>query len=239
MKHLKPVSLLFSFLVTLSSCLNNDAAETKTPKAKSPFATPPPAAAPVATPVTSTPVSPTVPATTTPGNTVTVQPSPTPATTAAVALNPEHGKPGHRCDIAVGAPLDSKPTQPVTQPATPTVTKSAPVVSFPTITPTPTTPASSDKTATGLNPEHGKPGHRCDIAVGAPLNSPAPAKTTTEVNTAPVVQPSISPATVSSPVIPGTPVVNDKGEQLNPEHGKPGHRCDIAVGAPLNSKPKQ
>jgi hypothetical protein len=26
---------------------------------------------------------------------------------------------------------------------------------------------------------------------------------------------------------------------LNPEHGKPGHRCDIAVGAPLNSKPKQ
>lgn len=34
----------------------------------------------------------------------------TPAKPAAgVALNPAHGAPGHRCDIAVGQPLDSKP----------------------------------------------------------------------------------------------------------------------------------
>jgi len=26
-----------------------------------------------------------------------------------VALNPAHGQPGHRCDIAVGAPLNSAP----------------------------------------------------------------------------------------------------------------------------------
>lgn len=26
---------------------------------------------------------------------------------------------------------------------------------------------------------------------------------------------------------------------LNPAHGQPGHRCDIAVGQPLNSQPKQ
>jgi hypothetical protein len=26
---------------------------------------------------------------------------------------------------------------------------------------------------------------------------------------------------------------------MNPSHGQPGHRCDIAVGAPLNSKPTQ
>lgn len=26
---------------------------------------------------------------------------------------------------------------------------------------------------------------------------------------------------------------------LNPPHGQPGHRCDIAVGQPLNSQPKQ
>ena len=38
----------------------------------------------------------------------------TPAKTATqkdVALNPPHGQPGHRCDIAVGQPLDSKPAQ--------------------------------------------------------------------------------------------------------------------------------
>ena len=28
-------------------------------------------------------------------------------------------------------------------------------------------------------------------------------------------------------------------EGMNPPHGQPGHRCDIAVGAPLDSKPKQ
>ncbi|MBK6446410.1 MAG: hypothetical protein IPF81_14275 [Bacteroidetes bacterium] len=32
-------------------------------------------------------------------------------------------------------------------------------------------PASA-QTATGMNPAHGQPGHRCDIAVGAPLSSP-------------------------------------------------------------------
>ncbi|MEI9909110.1 MAG: hypothetical protein WDO71_05235 [Bacteroidota bacterium] len=39
----------------------------------------------------------------------------TPATTSnpvsTAGLNPAHGQPGHRCDISVGAPLDSKPAQ--------------------------------------------------------------------------------------------------------------------------------
>ena len=43
-------------------------------------------------------------------------------------LNPAHGQPGHRCDIQVGAPLDSKPTQATVnttpQPATITSTPS-------------------------------------------------------------------------------------------------------------------
>lgn len=236
MKNVMPVSLLVSFLFSLTSCLNNEAEETKTPRATSPFATPPPANTPVTAPVTPAPATQPVPATTTTTNTITPQP----ATTPAVALNPEHGKPGHRCDIAVGAPLTSQPAQPVTQPATTSKTTpvvSAPVASAPVITPTSIPSASTDKTATGLNPEHGKPGHRCDIAVGAPLNSPAPAKTNTEASATPVVQPSISPATVAQPVTPVAPAVNEKGEQLNPEHGKPGHRCDIAVGAPLNSQP--
>ena len=124
-------------------------------------------------------------------------------------INPEHGKPGHRCDIAVGAPL------------TAAASASAAV---------PTAQTASISASSGLNPEHGKPGHRCDIAVGAPLNS-SPASNT--------AQPIAVPTQASNPVIqsaasPGS-VTTAPG--MNPEHGKPGHRCDIAVGAPLNSKP--
>jgi hypothetical protein len=158
-----------------------------------------------------------------------------PVATAPAGLNPEHGKPGHRCDIAVGAPLDSKPTQPVANPSISLPAngqKSTPVISSPSVPPTVSAPA----TGPGLNPEHGKPGHRCDIAVGAPLNS-APAATNTQP--AATITPSISPASVQPAPTPVTPVVNTDGAGLNPEHGKPGHRCDIAVGAPLNSKPKE
>lgn len=56
----------------------------------------------------------------------------------------------------------------------------------------------------GLNPAHGQPGHRCDIAVGAPLTSPSSNSSMLNSDT-----------------------------MLNPAHGQPGHRCDIAVGAPL------
>ena len=239
MKYLNQLSILSAAVILCTSCMNDDKAETKVPKAKSPFATPPP----VNAPVTTTPVT-TAPATNTTTTTLPVTPATQEATaivpekTPAVALNPEHGKPGHRCDIAVGAPLDSKPTV-TTQPATtPTTSKSAPVVSAPVVTTT-TAPATTTATnsGSGLNPEHGKPGHRCDIAVGAPLNS-APAKTAETPAT--TIQPSISPATVTQPATTtAVPTVNEKGEQLNPEHGKPGHRCEIAVGAPLNSKPKQ
>ncbi|RYZ55627.1 MAG: hypothetical protein EOO14_13010, partial [Chitinophagaceae bacterium] len=51
------------------------------------------------------------PASSEPAATAT-QPLSAPASTgngAAVALNPEHGAPGHRCDIQVGAPLNSAP----------------------------------------------------------------------------------------------------------------------------------
>lgn len=83
-------------------------------------------------------------------------------------------------------------------------------------------------TASGMNPPHGQPGHRCDIAVGALLNSKpaAPATTTgTTVNAQPQVTMTEVPTKVKT--LPG----------MNPPHGEPGHRCDIAVGAPLNSKP--
>lgn len=86
---------------------------------------------------------------------------------SAPALNPPHGQPHHRCDIAVGAPLNStaKQTQPtLTQPVQtqpvqiqPTQTQQAPV----TVAPTGVKPK--------MNPPHGQPYHRCEIQVGAPL----------------------------------------------------------------------
>ena len=48
-----------------------------------------------------------------------------------------------------------------------------------------TNPATTEKTAPEkvvLNPKHGEPGHRCDIAVGAPLNSKNDKKTTENIN---------------------------------------------------------
>lgn len=72
-------------------------------------------------------------------------------------LNPAHGEPGHRCDIPVGSPLNSPPGNVST--ATPPVTA----------TPVPPVAATPVKTAPGMNPPHGEPGHDCSIAVGQPL----------------------------------------------------------------------
>lgn len=99
-----------------------------------------------------------------------------PNNSAKPALNPEHGKPFHRCDISVGAPIDSAPPQN----AAPQVAQPQPQMkssSFntnpisPTSAPVPT-PVSAPQ-ATGpkpaTNPAHGQPHHRCDLQVGAPL----------------------------------------------------------------------
>ncbi len=73
--------------------------------------------------------------------------------------------------------------------------------------------SSDSKGDIALNPAHGQPGHRCDIAVGAPLNS--------------------APATSSDNTQSGVPWINSGDIKLNPAHGQPGHRCDIKVGDPL------
>lgn len=84
-------------------------------------------------------------------------------------------------------------------------------------------------TAAGMNPPHGQPNHRCDIAVGAPLSSPkgamptAPAPTMTPT---PQGQASITPVDMAS----GTTATKPG---MNPPHGQAGHLCEIAVGAPL------
>ena len=77
------------------------------------------------------------------------------------ALNPEHGQPYHRCEIAVGAPIDSAPAQ---QNAPQTQT---PSILSPNIAPAPQAQSLGPKPA--LNPAHGEPHHRCELAVGAPL----------------------------------------------------------------------
>ncbi len=94
---------------------------------------------------------------------------------AAKGMNPAHGQPGHRCDIAVGAPLSSpKSAAPATSGAakTPYTITQTPT-STTTSVPAPTTPAllnpDAKPTAPGMNPPHGQAGHKCEVAVGAPL----------------------------------------------------------------------
>jgi len=142
-------------------------------------------------------------------------------------VNPAHGQPGHRCDIAVGAPLPAASTpvlnaNPVSAPAI------NPSVPAPTVA-QPQPPVAS--VASGLNPAHGQPGHRCDIPVGESL-SKAPAKKTTTTSS-----PTITPTTANKPLVEAPDTMFAKG--LNPAHGKPGHRCDIAVGQPLASAGKK
>lgn len=155
-------------------------------------------------------------------------------------LNPAHGKPGHRCDIAVGAPLNSAPAQTKT-----TAAQSAQTVQ---VNPnqknvvTTTTVAAPVKVGKGMNPSHGQPGHRCDIPVGAPLNSPVTKPVAAAPQQGGAVEKTftVSPPPADNTAVPAllsTESTNTKtvttAEGMNPIHGKPGHRCDIAVGAPL------
>ena len=97
-----------------------------------------------------------------PENAVTPAPlnaTPIASTSGKPALNPEHGQPYHRCEIAVGAPIDSAPAQ-QNAPQTPSILS-------PNIAPAPQAQSLGPKPA--LNPAHGEPHHRCDLAVGAPL----------------------------------------------------------------------
>lgn len=93
----------------------------------------------------------------------------------------------------------------------------------------------TNSNSAGMNPAHGQPNHRCDIAVGAPLNSP-PGKSASVPN--PTVPNPGSKVAVPAVIQSNTPTVVTK-PGMNPPHGQAGHRCDIAVGAPLNSPPSK
>jgi hypothetical protein len=111
-----------------------------------------------------------------------------------------------------------------------------PVSITPSVTPGPTTVVAeskpvASKNIAGLNPAHGQPGHRCDIAVGAPLNSP-PVQTTSQVQAPPVQMPQVqaSPAPVQK-----SPSATNGLVKINPPHGQPGHDCAVKVGDPLKN----
>ena len=97
----------------------------------------------------------------------TVNPNNAAATSGPIAagMNPAHGQPNHRCDIPVGAPLNSPAT---TTASKPVVQQQSQTVPTPAVTTT-STPAPTTPTPEGMNPPHGQTNHRCDIAVGAPL----------------------------------------------------------------------
>jgi hypothetical protein len=153
-----------------------------------------------------------------------------PIIAASGKLNPAHGQPGHRCDIAVGAALPANGTPTGLKLPTP----NAPVINTPVQTTATTTPAvqpaAATAVATGINPAHGQPGHRCDIAVGQPLNS-KPQTSNPAVSTPSPVFTTPTPAPVKSD--------GNLAKGLNPAHGQPGHRCDIAVGQPLAGAAKK
>lgn len=129
-------------------------------------------------------------------------------TKSNLIFNPPHGEAGHTCALAVGAPLN--PTASV-QPQRNTNPQPAAVAASAVV----------NTSGKKLNPKHGEPGHRCDIAVGALLDSkPTQVVTTTQ------------PAVTQIPAV-------KVAKGLNPPHGQPNHRCDLAIGAPLNSKPVQ
>lgn len=172
MKRLSTLIPGFTLLL-LVSCGSSEEKETKaeTPAVNTTTVSQPasnsvvstaPAATSTIVPTNTTPVTTTQPVTTT--------------TTTATGLNPAHGQPGHRCDISVGAPLNSPPGQAKTTTPTVNTTTNSPSTLTPSIVNTSpkvvTTPTTAQPVAAGMNPAHGQPGHRCDISVGAPLNSP-------------------------------------------------------------------
>lgn len=159
------------------------------------------------------------------------------AVSATVLISCQKEKPSEK--ITNDAPVET-----VTETAPVQTTEAAPAV-LQNATPTPNT----QNVAPGMNPAHGQPGHRCDIAVGAPLTSAPAAKATTQaVTTQGNNQFQVTPggATVtktttpnSNPTVTTTPTpiaqTTEPGMQgkPNPAHGQPGHRCDVPTGQPL------
>jgi hypothetical protein len=148
-------------------------------------------------------------------------------------------KSGDEAPATTPATNTTQPAANTTQPAEPAATQqTVPAASQTTVAPpvnvapgqlSQQQPASSG--AVALNPAHGQPGHDCSIPVGQPLKkSGGGVSNGVQVTTTPTQQQQ-QPITVSAPA---TQPLSGAKPKINPAHGQPGHRCDIAVGAPLN-----
>jgi hypothetical protein len=215
---MKPIYYTFLALtITLISCKNNDENANAVPKVITPFTQ-----QTVATTETDQQAAPQKHNLFQENNAIS-----TPSVAAGV--NPAHGQPNHRCDIAVGAPLNSPANGTAVTPQSNQVQMQPQVQTV--------TQSSTAKTVTpkGMNPPHGQPNHRCDIPVGAPLNSKPATATTTAATPTPVSGEISKNITVQSPppLISPVPANTETPEGMNPPHGQAGHRCDVAVGAPL------
>ena len=148
-------------------------------------------------------------------------------------FNPPHGQPWHRCEIPVGAPLNpGSQSTPYNAGQTPTQQIASTATASNTARPT-------------LNPPHGEPFHRCDIPVGAPLDSPPRNTNTTATDNnqagaqtqgtiTPIIPSNLNEGQANKPVVTNeTPENIGPKPALNPPHGQPWHRCDIRVGDPL------
>ncbi len=134
-------------------------------------------------------------------------------------------------NVNTSAPITNAPPSPQTTgaatPATAVVDDKKPIST--------SLPVQENKSAKlMLNPAHGLPGHRCDLAVGAALNSVPAAKPV--AGTQPVAA-----ATTPAPVVTTSPVAAPTAQpagvkpKLNPAHGLPFHDCAIEVGKPLKN----
>lgn len=174
-------SLLLISLTLLTSCKKEEE-ETKTLDPNKQIILP--RVAPI--PATSTYVQPNNPQTVTqqqPAQTITPgqQVANQKQVVTKPGMNPPHGQAGHRCDIAVGAPLNSKPNATAT-PSQPAFTKTVipnaaqQAKSAGTATTTAGTPALLNPTTAGTNPPHGQPGHVCGTPVTPAASTPETAK---------------------------------------------------------------
>jgi len=134
------------------------------------------------------------------------------------------------------ATSDTTQSEPTTTEVLPATDPSATIGADPNLAIQPASPATgavqttqTAGTAGVKNPAHGEPGHVCGVPVGQVLDGKTPSAPTSVVPTMAAPKPSAAPATGNAKVAPGA----------NPPHGQPGHRCDISVGEPLDSKPKQ
>lgn len=108
-----------------------------------------------------------------------------------------------------------------------------------TATPETTNQATTNQTTaakSNLNPPHGQPGHRCDIQVGAPLDSPPGGGGMSVTPAAASASSQGQPFLVNDAA--KSRIMQEQGQtassgKINPPHGQPGHRCDIQVGQPL------